>query len=384
MAKKKIAAVSASVGLPTDYPAFLESLKSRVQQAQTRAMLSVNRELIQLYWDIGRLIVERQEREGWGKGIVDRLAADVQKAFPGLGGFSPVNVWRMRAFYVAYRPAPAIPSQPATELKARKRSKAADLSQAATEMAECVPPSPVAEIPWFHNVILVSKVKDHTQRLWYASKTLEHGWSRAVLTVQIESDLFGRQGKAISNFAGTLPAPQSDLAQQSLKDPYLFDFLTLQEDAVERDLERGLVDHIQKFLLELGAGFAFVGRQVPLPVGDEDDYLDLLFYHLKLRCFIVIDLKMRKFTPEDAGKMNYYLSAVDDLMKHPTDAPSVGLILCKSRDRIKAEYALRDISKPIGVAEWQTKLVKSLPETLKGSLPTIEQLEAEFGPEGSL
>ena len=379
MARKKKVADLTSTGLPSDYAAFLESLKSRVRQAQTKAMLSVNRELIQLYWDIGRLIVERQDREGWGKGIVDRLAADVQKAFPGLGGFSPVNVWRMRAFYVAYRPAPSIPSQPATELKPGKRSKGAILSQAATEMTDSVPPPPVAEIPWFHNVILISKVKDHTQRLWYASKTLEHGWSRAVLTVQIESDLFGRQGKAISNFAGTLAPPQSDLAQQSLKDPYLFDFLTLHADAVERDLELGLVDHIQKFLLELGAGFAFVGRQVPLSVGDEDDYLDLLFYHLKLRCFIVIDLKMRKFTPEDAGKMNYYLSAVDDLMKHPTDAPSMGLILCKSRDRINAEYALRDIAKPIGVAEWQTKLVKSLPEQLKGNLPSIEELEAEFG-----
>ncbi|MBA4029865.1 MAG: DUF1016 domain-containing protein [Planctomyces sp.] len=382
MAKKKPAAGLAALGLPADYPAFLESLKCRVQQAQTKAMLSVNRELIQLYWDIGRLIVERQDREGWGKGIVDRLAADVQKAFPGLGGFSPVNIWRMRAFFVAYRRAAAIPSQPATDLKSRKSSKAPILSQPATELTDTVPPSPVAEIPWFHNVILISKIKDPTQRLWYASKTLEHGWSRAVLTVQIESDLFGRQGKAISNFAGTLPAPQSDLAQQSLKDPYLFDFLTLREDAVERDLELGLVDHIRKFLLELGAGFAFVGRQVPLSVGEEDDYLDLLFYHLKLRCFIVVDLKMRKFTPEDAGKMNYYLSAVDDLMRHPTDAPSMGLILCKSRDRIKAEYALRDITKPIGVAEWQTKLLKSLPEKLKGSLPTIEQIEAEFGPEG--
>lgn len=235
-----------------------------------------------------------------------------------------------------------------------KRSKVVILSQAATELTESNPPSPVAEIPWFHNVILITKVKDHVQRLWYAYKTLEHGWSRPILTMQIESDLFGRQGKAINNFAGTLPPPQSDLAKQSLKDPYLFDFLTLQEDAIERDLEGELVDHIHKFLLELGSGFAFVGRQVPLSVGEEDDYLDLLFYHLKLRCFIVIDLKMRKFTPEDAGKMNYYLSAVDDLMKHATDAPSVGLILCKSRDRVKAEYALRDIGKPIGVAEWQT------------------------------
>jgi predicted nuclease of restriction endonuclease-like (RecB) superfamily len=228
----------------------------------------------------------------------------------------------------------------------------------------------------------LEKVKDPAQRLWYAAKTIEHGWSRTILTVQIENGLYGRQGKATTNFSATLPNPQSDLAQQSLKDPYLFDFLTLHDDAVERDLERGLVDHIQKFLMELGAGFAFVGRQVPLLVGDDDDYIDLLFYHLKLRCFIVIDLKMKKFTPADAGQMNYYLSAVDDLMKHPTDAPSMGLILCKTRDRVRAEYALRDINKPIGVAEWQTKLVDSLPEPLKGSLPSIEEIEAEFGSEG--
>jgi predicted nuclease of restriction endonuclease-like (RecB) superfamily len=222
-------------------------------------------------------------------------------------------------------------------------------------------------------------LKNTAERLWYAAKTLEHGWSRAILTLQIETDLFGRQGKAVTNFTRTLPAPHSELAQQSLKDPYLFDFLTLHDDAVERDLEAGLIVHIQKFLLEMGAGFAFVGRQVPLSVGDEDYYLDLLFYHLKLRCFVVIDLKMKKFTPEDAGKMNFYLSAVDSLMKHPDDAPSMGLLLCKNRDRIKAEYALRDIAKPIGVAEWQTRLVQSLPESLQGSLPSIEQLEAELG-----
>jgi predicted nuclease of restriction endonuclease-like (RecB) superfamily len=380
MAKRKTAAVAASVGLPADYPAFLESLKSRVQQAQTKAMLSVNRELIQLYWDIGRLIVERQERAGWGQSVVEQLASDLRKAFPGIQGFSKDNVWRMRMFHLAYHAA-AAPAQPVPELPVKPRSQ--KVAQPVPELTDSEPPPAVAGLPWGHNIVLMQKVKDRPQRLWYAAKAVEHGWSRAVLTVQIESGLYERQGGATTNFALTLPNPQSDLAQQSLKDPYLFDFLTLQEDAVERDLERGLVDHIQKFLLELGAGFAFVGRQVPLSVGDEDDYLDLLFYHLKLRCFIVIDLKMRKFTPEDAGKMNYYLSAVDDLMKHSTDAPSMGLILCKSRDRIKAEYALRDISKPIGVAEWQTKLVKSLPETLKGSLPTIEQLEAEFGPEGS-
>jgi len=245
------------------------------------------------------------------------------------------------------------------------------------------PPAPLLEIPWGHNVVLFEKVKNLDERLWYANKTVEHGWSRAVLTVQIESGLYQRDGKAITNFAATLPPTQSDLAQQSLKDPYLFDFLTLHDDAVERDLERGLVDHVQKFLLELGAGFAFVGRQVPLSVGDDDDYLDLLFYHLKLRCFMVIDLKMKKFSPADAGQMNYYLSAVDDLMRHESDAPTIGLILCKSKDRIKAEYALRDINKPIGISQWQTKLVESLPESLEGSLPTIEQIEAELDSEDS-
>lgn len=251
-------------------------------------------------------------------------------------------------------------------------------SQVATEITAASPPSPVAEIPWGHNQVLLFKLKDPAQRLWYAAKTLEHGWSRAVLTLQIESELYARQGKAISNFAGTLPAPQSDLAQQSLKDPYVFDFLTLHNDALERDLELGLVDHIQKFLLELGAGFAFVGRQVCVVVGDDEFYLDLLFYHLKLRCFVIIDLKMRKFTPEDAGKMNFYLSAVDSQLRHPMDSPSIGLILCKTRDRITAEYALRDIAKPIGVAEWQASLVHSLPERLKGSLPSIEEIEAEL------
>jgi len=348
------------LGLPADYAEFLEALKDRVRQGQTKAMLSSNRELIALYWDIGRRIVQRQEREGWGKNVVDRLAVDIQNAFPGIRGFSPRNVWRMRTFYLTYT------------------KEVTNLPQAVADLDGENLPRTMSEIPWGHNAVLLEKVKDPAQRLWYAAKTLEHGWSRAVLTLQIESDLYTRQGKAISNFAGSLPAPQSDLAQQSLKDPYVFDFLTLHDEAVERDLETGLVDHIQKFLIELGAGFAFVGRQVCLLVGDDEFYLDLLFYHLKLRCFVIIDLKMRKFTPEDAGKMNFYLSAVDSQMRHPADAPSIGLILCKTRDRITAEYALRDIAKPIGVAKWQTALVQSLPERLKGSLPSIEEIEAEL------
>lgn len=382
-AKKKVVALE-STGLPADYPLFLESLKSRVQQSQTKAMLSVNRELIQLYWDIGRLIVERQEHEGWGKSVVDRLAADIQKAFPGMGGFSPANVWRMRAFFLAYRHSESNLAQPVRELardQTPSKPKGKKLAQPVRDLLVPVLPQPVAEIPWGHNVTLIEKVKDPFQRSWYAAKTLEHGWSRTILTVQIESGLYARQGKAVTNFSATLPNPQSELARQSLKDPYLFDFLTLHDDAIERDLEQGLVDHVQKFLLELGAGFAFVGRQVHLMVGEDDFYIDLLFYHLKLRCFVVIDLKMKKFTPSDAGQLNFYLSAVDSLMKHPTDQPTIGLILCKKRDQMTAEYALRDINKPIGVAEWQTKLVQSLPDSMTGSLPSIEQIEAEFANE---
>ncbi len=296
MARKKKVTPGKSLALPADYRELLESLKARIRQAQTKAMLSVNRELIRLYWDIGRRIVEQQSKEGWGKGVVDRLAGDLQKAFPGIGGFSASNVSRMRAFYLAYaatgeisaRAVPKLADQrPTVKKSARAVPKMAQKRN--SDHAQTEPPSPLGDIPWGHNIVLLFKLSDRMQRLWYAAKTLEHGWSRAVLTVQIEGDLFGRQGKAITNFSDRLPAPQSDLAQQSLKDPYLFDFLTLHEEAVERDLEAGLVEHIQN--------------------------------------------------------------------------------------------ALRDIAKPIGVAQWQTRLVQSLPETLKGSLPSIEEIEAEFGKE---
>ncbi len=372
MARKKKTTPSTSTELPGDYREFLDSLKQRVRRAQTRAALSVSRELIQLYWDIGHEIVLRQEREDWGKSVVDRLARDIQAAFPGIKGFSSSNVWRMRTFYLAYTKELTNLAQPVRD------SRADDLSQPVTDSLTAGLPHPVAEIPWGHNIVLLQKLKDSAKRLWYASKTVEHGWSRAVLTVQIESDLLGRQGKAVSNFAATLPSLQADLAQQTLKDPYLFDFLTLHDDVIERDLESGLVDHIQRFLLELGAGFAFVGRQFHLVVGEDDFYIDLLFYHLKLRCFVVIDLKMTKFTPEHAGKMNFYLSAIDSQLRHSDDANSIGLVLCKDRDQITAEYALRDIAKPIGVAEWQSRLASSLPESLRGSLPTIEEIEREL------
>ena len=318
--------------LPEGCAALLAEIRARVRAAQVRAAARVNRELVRLYWEIGRVIVERQEREAWGAGVIERLARDLQAAFPGVRGFSSRNIWRMRAFYVAYTKEVTILPQAAAELDGQNMPQAA------------------AEIPWFHNVVLLEKIKDPVQRLWYARQTVEHGWSRNVLVHQIESDLYARQGGALTNFDRTLPAPQSELAGQLLKDPYTLDFLTLSADARERELHRGLVGHIRDFMLELGVGFAFVGSQYHLEVGGRDFYLDLLFYHLRLRAFVVVDLKVAEFEPEFAGKMSFYLSAVDDLLRHAADHPSIGIVLCKSRNRVIVEYALRVTTKPIGVA----------------------------------
>jgi predicted nuclease of restriction endonuclease-like (RecB) superfamily len=361
-----------SAALPVGYANLLTDLKARVRAAQLRAAVSVNRELILLYWDIGKIIVEAQQTDGYGKQVVQRLAVDLQSEFPGLAGFSPQNVWYMRSFYLAWTKKLPKLQQPVGE-SAKKI-----LPQLVGELAGSNLPKPVAEIPWGHNLVLLAKLKPPLLRLWYARKAVEHGWSRAVLTHHIESQLHKREGKAVTNFQHTLPPPQSDLAEQTLKDPYNFDFLTLRSDAHERDLEQGLLEHIQKFLLELGVGFAFVGRQYHMEISGQDYYLDLLFYHLRLRCYVVIDLKMKAFEPEFAGKMNFYLSAVDDQLRHADDTPSIGLLLCKQRDHLTVEYALRDLKKPIGVAQWQTKLVESLPKNLKGSLPTVAEIEAEL------
>lgn len=334
--------------------------------------MSVNRELILLYWDIGKIIAAAQKTRGYGKQVVERLAEDLQKEFPGTAGFSPQNVWFMRGFYLAWSAPPQKLSQ------AVRESKTAILSQPVRELATSSPPAAVSGLPWGHNRLLLTKLDVPAIRLWYAHKAIKHGWSRAVLAHHIETHLYKREGKAVTNFQRTLPSAQSDLAEQTLKDPYNFDFLTLRSDARERDLELGLLDHIQKFLLELGVGFAFVGRQHHLEIGGQDYYLDLLFYHLRLRCYVVIDLKMKAFEPEFAGKLNFYLSAVDDQLRHADDRPSIGLLLCKERDHLTVEYALRDLKKPIGVAQWQTQLVESLPKTLKGSLPTVAEIEAEL------
>ena len=358
--------------LPPGYADLLEIIKRDVRTSQVRAAVAANRELIALYWRIGRAIVDRQSGDTWGSAVLERLAGDLRRALPGVTGFSRTNLFRARAFYLAWAgPADIVP-------QAVGPFGAADgVGDVATGAGRV--PQAVGQLPWGHNVALIERLKDPTARRWYAEAAIQQGWSRSALERQITGRLYERQGQAVTNFARTLPAPASELAQQTLKDPYVFDFLTLHADAGEREVERGLVAHVEKFLLELGAGFAFVGRQVHLEVDGEDYYVDLLFYHLRLRCFVVVELKGGPFKPEYAGQLNFYLSAVDDRMRHPDDRPSIGLLLCRSKRRTTVEYALRDVGKPIGVADFETRLVASLPAELRGSLPTIEELEAELG-----
>lgn len=364
------------------YAALLTEIKERVSRAQVRAHLAVSRELILLYWSIGRDIVARQKTEGWGKAVIEKLAADIQSAFPGIEGFSANNIWRMRAFYLAYAGKAELLAPPVQEVRARKLALPAQemttdgLSTKLAPPVQVLLPAEILAIPWAHNIVIVQKIKDHETRLWYARMTAEHGWSRNILALQIDGEAHKRHGKAVTNFKNTLPSPQSDLAQQIVKDPYNFGFLTLGRDARERELELGLIEHLSKFLVELGTGFAFVGRQVHLAVADDDFYIDLLFYHLKLRCYVVIDLKRGSFKPEYASKMNFYLNVVDDQERHPDDQSSIGLILCQDRKGLVAEYALRGMTKAIGVSEYQ--LTRTLPKKLKGSLPTIEEIESEL------
>lgn len=353
----------ADLSIPADFPVLLGEIKSRIQQAQTRAMLSVNAELVHLYWDIGRIIAGRQQQEGWGAAVIPRLARELRNELPEEKGFSERNIKLMVQFAHEYPDAFAAHAsigQPAV----------AQLP-AATEGQP-----PVAQIPWAHNVLLMQRVKNRNDRHWYMQQTLVNGWSRNVLLAMIRSGAHARQGQAITNFERLLPSPQSDLVQQTLKDPYIFDFLTLQEPFHERELETNLLHQLERFLLELGQGFAFVGRQYYLKMGDREFFIDLLFYHLKLRCFVVIDLKKGEFKPEYAGKMNFYLSVVDDQLRHEADAPSIGLILCQDRNHIVAEYALRGVEKPIGISEYE--LTRALPASLKSALPTVEEIEAEL------
>lgn len=335
-----------------EYVETLNLVQKKIQEAQIKSVLSVNKEMLKAYWFIGKTINERQATSDWGSKIIEKFGKDLQSRFPGIAGFSRRSIFRMQAFFLDCEKVP--------------------------QAVALIDDLPFFSIPWGHNAVLMIKIKSLEERLWYAQKTIENGWSRSTLETQIKLNLYRRQGKSITNFKNTLPAPHSDFAQQSLKDPYIFDFLTLHDEHVEYDIEQGLVHDIQKALLEMGRGFAFIGRQIHLQVSDHDYYIDLLFYHTTLRCYVVVELKARAFDPRDVGQLNFYLSVVDAQFRHPDDKPTIGLLLCKTKDDLIAEYALGGINRPIGVAGYQTELVKKLPKELKGSLPTVEEIEAEL------
>lgn len=332
---------------PNSYDKFLEHIKKDIQDSQLRAAMSITKELVELYWRIGKMLSEKASLESWGSKTIERITRDLNSSFPNISGFSHRNLKFMRQFADSY--------------------------------PDGIRETAVSLIPWGHNVILMQKVQEIDKRLWYAQQVIENGWSRSMMSTWIKSDLYGRQGKAITNFKKTLPSPQSDLAIQMMKDPYNLAFVELDKDYRERELELGLMEHIQKFLLELGQGFAFVGRQVSLVVDGREYFVDLLFYHLKLRRFIILEIKAREFDPKDISQINFYMSAVDDHLRHAGDEPTIGMIFCKTKQNFTVEYALRDFNKPIGVAGYEVTLVESLSKELKESLPTVEDIEAEFG-----
>jgi len=340
----------------TEYRKWIAELKTKFRQAQIKAAIKVNTTLLEFYWELGRDIVEKQKHVKWGSGFLKQISKDLMAEFPDIKGFSYENIRYIKRWYEFY---------------CVKTKMGATCSQFELSYRTIL-----FQIPWWHNIVIISKCNSVNESLFYVNKTLENGWSRSVLTHQIESKLFERQGKAITNFADTLPKPQSDLAGQLIKDPYNFDFLTLREDYNERELERALTEHITKFLLELGSGFAFVGKQKALQVGEREFFIDLLFYHIIMHCYVVVELKTVDFEPEFAGKLNFYIKAVDEQIKKENDKPTVGILICKSKDKTVVEYALSDIYKPMGVSEYQ--LIQTLPEELKLNLPSIEQIEAEF------
>lgn len=328
------------------YKTWLKRLKQKIKLAQLKATVSINMQLMELYWELGKDIVLKQNEAKWGDAILDQLALDLKLSFPEIHGFSRRNLYAIRQYFLFYSPE-----------------------------NEFVPHA-VAQIPWGHNRLIISKTKDTKEALFYCHATLQNGWNRDQLEIEIINNYYQSKGKAVTNFNATLPEAQSALAIETLKNPYNFDFLGLQNDALELEIEKSMVNNITKFLIELGKGFAFVGKQYQLIVSENEYYIDLLFYHLHLRCYVVIELKAGKFKPEYAGKLNFYLSAIDTQLKHPQDNPSIGLILCKNKDKVEAEYALRDIKKPIGISEF--KLTQALPKNFKSQLPTIAQIENQL------
>lgn len=364
------------------YKTLLTEIKDRIRLGQLRANLSANAEMLGVYWDIGKIIYERQQIEGWGKGVIPRLSIDLKNELPGQKGFSERNIARMVSFYKEYSQmqflSPVVAKLNDEENRNPENKQSPILPRVVAKLQNFdFQHNMLFLVPWTHHIILIEKIKKVDVRVWYMQQITQNGWSKEGLIDSIKSGLFERQGNAVTNFDNTLPPAHSALAKQFLKDPYIFDFTTLATEYTERELESELIKNVEKFLLELGAGFAFVGRQYRLHISNRDFNLDLLFYHLKMRCYVVIDLKRGEFLPEYAGKMNFYCSAVDDQLKHPTDQPTIGLILCQHKDRLFAEYSLKDINKPIGISEYE--LTRILPSNLKSSLPSVEEIEAELG-----
>ena len=365
---------------PEGYADLLSEIKLRIRHAQSRAWMAVNAEMLRMYWCIGQVIDSRQQQEGYGTAVIPRLSRDLHNELPEEKGFSERNIKRMLAFYRLY-PHAALDAELVPQAAAQVEvvpQAVAQVPQQPTRALLSVdfPAALLLALPWGHHAVLMEKVKDAAARQWYMREAIHHGWSRYFLQEHIESNSHLRVGKAANNFALRLPAPDSALAQQTLKDPYLFDFLTLAEPFKERELETGLLAHLEKFLLELGQGFAFVGRQYHVDLGDQDFYIDLLFYHLKLRCYVVIDLKRGAFKPEYAGKMSFYCSVVNDRLRHIDDKPTIGLILCQQHNRVLAEYTLRGMDNPIGVSSYE--LTRALPTELQTALPSVEQIESEL------
>ncbi len=330
-----------------DYISWFKEIKNKIFQLQIKAAVSVNTQLLGFYWDLGKEILEKQALKNWGDAVIDLLSKDLQGEFPEMKGFSRRNLFYIKSWHLFYTGS----SEKVQQL--------------------------VAQIPWGHNILIITKLNDLNEALFYVNETIVNGWSRSVLRMQIETDLFSRQGRAVTNFNLTLPMPQSDLAKQTLKDPYIFDILTLKKEADERSIENQLTKHITKFLLELGARFAFIGRQYKIQLSEKERYIDLLFYHLKLRSYIVIELKSDEFEAEHAGKLALYIAAIDNTLRTENDNPTIGLILCKKRDKIEAEYLLNVLKQPIGIAEYEFS--KALPSKLSSELPSIEDIENELG-----
>lgn len=346
-----------------EYYNWLKDLKEKLRQSQIKASIKINTVLLEFYWELGNEIVEKQKNSTWGSGFLKQLSSDLILEFPDMKGFSHRNIKYIKQWYLFY-----------SNIENEK-------GQQAVALLENTIVAQLTQIPWGHNIHIISKSKNTKEALFYVNKTIENSWSRNILVHQIESNLYERSGKAISNFVTTLPKSQSDLANELIKDPYNFDFLTLSENYKEKELESALLEHITKFLLELGSGFAFVGKQKKLEVGQRDFYIDLLFYHTKMHCYIVIELKTGDFEPEYAGKLNFYIKAVDEQIKDIKDEPTIGILLCKNKDKTIVEYSLSDIHKPMGVSQYE--LTKILTEELKSNLPTIEDIEAELNREGS-